>query len=110
MRPDGENRWMSGTISSATRAVARIHAAADLVASMMSGVTRPISHIASAKIPDKNGVENDEKKIAIAATVSTSTHASTIASTTAADTATCCHASIAIIATENSATRTVSTS
>ena len=54
----------------------------------MSGVTRPITHIASAKMPDRNGVENDEKKIAIAATVSTSNHASTIARTTAAETPT----------------------
>src|SRR5437016_6196282 len=101
-RPDGENRWRSGTISSATRAVVLIHVAADFVARMISGVTRPITHIASAKMPERNGVENDEKKIAIAATVRTSTHASTIASSTATETATCCHASIAIIATENS--------
>src|SRR6266566_2451257 len=101
---------MSGTIWSATRAVHLIHVEPVLIAASISGVTRPIAHIASAKMPDRNGVENDEKKIAIAATVSTSTHASTIASITGTETATCCHASIAIIATANSATSTVSTS
>lgn len=76
----------------------------------MSGVTRPITHIASAKMPDRNGVENDEKKIAIAATASTSTHDSTTALTTAEVTAVPCRPSRPIIASANTATSTVSTS
>src|SRR5690606_30097500 len=62
-----------------------------------------------AKMPDMNGVENDEKKIAIAATVSTSNQASTIALSTALDTPTPWNVSISAIATANSATSTDST-
>src|SRR5262249_52502295 len=92
-----------------TRAVHRIQSAAARVAASMSGVTRPIIQIASAKIPDRNGDENEEKKIAIAATVSTSSHASAIAWNSAGVIATCWYASISIIASANSTTSTLST-
>jgi hypothetical protein len=61
-------------------------------------------------MPDRNGLENDEKNTAIAATVSTSSQASTIALPIAAVTATPCHVSSAIIASANSPTSTDRTS
>src|SRR4051812_21985301 len=76
----------------------------------MSGVTRPMPQIASAKMPDRNGVENDEKKIAIAATVNTSHQASAIALKIADVIATFWIARIASIAIENAPTSTLSTS
>ncbi len=61
-------------------------------------------------MPDRNGVENDEKKIAIAATTRTSSHASTIALLIAGVSATPCHASVPAIAAANTPTSTLSRS
>src|SRR6185436_15192692 len=108
--PDTEYRCKSGTICSATCETVLITADALRVARSRSGVTRPITQIASAKMPDKNGVENDEKKIATAATTWTSNHASTIAFTIALDTPTPCRVSMPSIATANTPTSTLSTS
>src|SRR5260221_7366084 len=82
----------------------------DADARSRSGVSRPITQIASAKIPDRNGVENDEKKIATAATVITSNHDSTIALITADDMPTCSHARVITIAIVNTPTSTLRTS
>src|ERR1041384_468063 len=76
----------------------------------MSGVSRPMTHIASAKMPERNGELNDEKKIAIDATVSTSIHASTSARRIADEIPEPWNSSISTIATPNSATSTDNTS